>query len=100
MEEDIKIIEECKIMDDTIPHSEHSKRLRKALENLIKGYRELEGKIEKQKHSFIDGYFEGGNNQHNIWVSKIKEIRDKAEVMDYYTLNNVIDDLTKLLGDE
>ena len=29
--------------------------------------------------------------------SKIKEIRDKAEVMDYYTLPDVIDDLNKLL---
>lgn len=32
--------------------------------------------------------------------SKIKEIRDKAECMDYYCLNDVIDDLNKLLGDE
>ena len=47
MEEDIKIIEECKIMDDNIPHSEHSKRLRKAIENLIKGYRKLEGELNK-----------------------------------------------------
>lgn len=30
---------------------------------------------------------------------KIKEIRDKAEVMDYYSLNDVIDDLSKLIGD-
>lgn len=34
-----------------------------------------------------------------ISKDKIKEIRDKAEVMDYYTLNNVIDDLTKVLGE-
>ena len=32
--------------------------------------------------------------------SKIKVIRDKAECMDYYCLNDVIDDLNKLLGDE
>lgn len=38
--------------------------------------------------------------QYCISKSKIKEIRDKAEVMDYYTLNDVIDDLNKLLGDE
>lgn len=29
--------------------------------------------------------------------SKVKEIRDKAEVMDYYTLPDVIEDLNKLL---
>lgn len=32
--------------------------------------------------------------------NKIKEIRDKAEVMDYYTLSDVIDDLNELLGDD
>lgn len=30
----------------------------------------------------------------------IKQIRDKAEVMDYYTLSDVIEDLNKLLGDD
>lgn len=35
-----------------------------------------------------------------IEKSKIKEIRDKAEVMEYYTLPDVIKDLNKLLGDE
>lgn len=30
----------------------------------------------------------------------IKQIRDKAECMDYYCLNDVIDDLNKLLGDD
>lgn len=30
----------------------------------------------------------------------IKEIRDKAEFEDYYTLPNVIDDLNEILGDE
>lgn len=39
-------------------------------------------------------------DERDRWKLKIKEIRDKAEVMDYYTLNNVIDDLTELLGDE
>ena len=46
MEEDIKIIKASKIMSDDIPHSEHSKRLRKALENLIKGYKLLEHRLE------------------------------------------------------
>ena len=44
---------------------------------------------------------EGDNDFDKQFISreKIKEIRDKAEVMDYYTLNNVIDDLSKLIGD-
>lgn len=39
-------------------------------------------------------------DERDRWRKKIKEIRDKAEVMDYYTLPDVIDDLNKLLGDE
>ena len=39
-------------------------------------------------------------NEKYIEKSKIKEIRDKAEVMDYYVLSDVIEDLNKLLGDE
>ena len=39
-------------------------------------------------------------DERDMWRKKIKEIRDKAEVMDYYTLPDVIDDLNKLLEDE
>ena len=39
-------------------------------------------------------------DERDRWRKKIKEIRDKAEVMDYYTLPDVIDDLNKLLGEE
>lgn len=46
---------------------------REKLENLIKGYRELEEKIEKQELSFVKGYTEGGYNQLNVMKSKIKE---------------------------
>lgn len=35
-----------------------------------------------------------------IHKDEIRHIRDKAECMDYYSLNDVIDDLSKLLGDE
>ena len=43
----------------------------------------------------LDLYIKGNY----IPKQKIKEILDKAEVMDYYTLPDVIDDLTKLLED-
>ena len=39
-------------------------------------------------------------DERDRWKRTIKEIRDKAEVMDYYTLPDVIDDLNKLLGEE
>lgn len=39
-------------------------------------------------------------DERDRWRKKIKEIRDKAEVMDYYTLPDVIDDLNKLLEDK
>lgn len=44
----------------------------------------------------LDLYIKGNY----ISKQKIKEILDKAEVMDYYTLPDVIDDLTKLLEAE
>ena len=67
-------------------------------DKLIKENKELKAKIdvsnwhEKSCREIIDSKY--------IPKSKIKEIRDKAEVMDYYMLNDVIDDLNKLLGDE
>ena len=123
MEEDIKILEEWLIqLNELFEKTKiNNTKERKSLENLLKGYRKLEeqndglfelcherfeeiaelhAKIKKQELAFVEGYTEGGYNQLNVMTSKIKEIRDKAEVMDYYTLNNVIDDLTKLLGDE
>lgn len=33
------------------------------------------------------------------YQKEIEHIRDKAECMDYYSLNDVIDDLSKLIGD-
>jgi predicted transcriptional regulator len=48
--------------------------------------------------SIFEDYQEIGKEYFKL-NEKIKEIRDKAEVMDYYTLNDVIDDLTKLIGD-
>ena len=35
----------------------------------------------------------------SISKQKVKEILDKAEVMDYYTLPDVINDLQELLGE-
>lgn len=36
----------------------------------------------------------------SIPKQKVKEILDKAEVMDYYTLSNVIEDLGKILEEK
>ena len=68
--------------------------------------KELEEKIKKQKQltklaqiitdeSLKEALEEFEKDY--IPKSKIKEIRDKAEVMDYYTLPDVIEDLNKLL---
>lgn len=73
---------------------------RKKLENLIKGYRELEKELERIKSLDIYKLVEDYETGQLIPKSKIKEIRDKAEVMDYYVLGDVIDDLNKLLEDK
>lgn len=98
------------------------KRQKEALENLIKAYRELE-ENNRQLEKWLNYYKLGdtaeefeelfGNVpindiekikkyifQNYIPKSKIKEIKNKTEVMDYYTLPDVIDDLNKLLEDK
>lgn len=85
--------------------------------NAIKSYRgkieqlndekiELEDKLKIAVAMLTKGTYPETNIGDNdfdkqfINVKSIKEIRDKAEVMDYYTLNDVITDLSKLIGDE
>lgn len=67
-----------------------------ALENLMKQYRELEERIIQLTNLLCIN----DSDENYIEKTKIKEIRDKAEVMDYYCLSDVIEDLNKLLGDE
>ena len=56
----------------------------------------LRRSCDRKEDSMLDAIHE--NNC--IPKSLIKEIRDKAELEDYYTLPNVIDDLNKVLGEE
>ena len=88
MEEDIKILEEwIEITVGNAPEWVKSDEILKiidykqikAIENLIKGYRELEEKIEKQELAFVKGYTEGGYNQLNVMTSKIKEKIEELE---------------------
>jgi len=65
----------------------------KQLEELVEYLRRS---CDRKEYSMLDAIHE--NNC--IPTSLIKEIRDKAELEDYYTLPNVIDDLNKVLGDE
>ena len=91
MEEDIKILVDLIFEIKKLGVDEEKAQ---AIENLINRVKELE---ENQiwSEATITGL-----KQDFIPKSKIREIRDKAEVMDYYTLGNVIDDLNKLLEDK
>ena len=79
-----------------------------SLRNLIKAYKELEEDNKQLKTRRIIGSIYDVKiedlkdvlSPYYIPKSVIKEIRDKAEVMDYYTLPDVIDDLNKLLEEE
>ena len=64
-----------------------------AMENVLARLKILKNK-EKKLIEVTNLYL------NSVPKSKIIEIRDKAECMDYYCLNDVIDDLNKLLGDE
>lgn len=67
------------------------------IEQMKEDYQILKDDIEGHKVVYVDTpEFE----ENYISKDKIRHIRDKAECMDYYSLNDVIDDLSKLLGDE
>ena len=62
------------------------------------------GRVAPYRHEIIESFKTGITQlkkiiDNSIPKSKIEEIRDKAEVMDYYTLPDVIEDLNKLLGE-
>lgn len=80
----------------------------KAIETVIKSLSTYK-KLVQEKNKIISEYAEEIENWkftkkyvEDNYISKyeIKQIRDKAEVMDYYVLNDVIKDLSKLIGDE
>ena len=66
------------------------------IKQLKEDYQILKDDIEEHNIAYVDTpEFE----EKYISKDKIRHIRDKAEVMDYYSLNDVIDDLSKLIGD-
>ena len=72
------------------------KYLEQKLEQYGLDYQILKDDIEEHNIAYVDTpEFE----EKYISKDKIRHIRDKAEVMDYYSLNDVIDDLSKLIGD-
>lgn len=67
------------------------------IEQMKEDYQILKDDIEGHRIVYVDTpEFE----EKYISKDEIRHIRDKAECMDYYSLNGVIDDLTKLIGDE
>ena len=69
-----------------------------AINNLLSEREQDKARIKEleEKTLLISPYY---IKQNYIPKQKVKEILDKSEVMDYYTLPDVIDDLTKLLED-
>lgn len=53
----------------------------------------------KKVYKTVLNYIKKQRKERTDYKAQIRLIRDKAEVMDYYTLNDVIDDLSKLIGD-
>ena len=98
IEEDIKILEN--LLEEGFEAMCYLEA--QAIKHLIKAYKELEEKWDKDTHKLQNALDLANADKINNYTpkSKIKEIRDKAEVMDYYTLPDVIDDLNKLLEEE
>ena len=79
---------------------------KKQLKEILNNNLELSKKVKKLEtdnktlKKFASEVFNAEDvSKEYIQKKKVKEILDKAEVMDYYTLPDVIDDLTKLLED-
>lgn len=68
----------------------------KAIENILLEREQDKARIKEleEKTLLISPYY---IKQNYIPKQKVKEILDKAEVMDYYTLPDVINDLQELL---
>lgn len=63
---------------------------------------ELEEENKSKQKAYDDCYCEYKHYKQfdSIPKQKVKDVLDKAEVMDYYTLPDVIEDLEKLLEDK
>ncbi len=85
--------------------TEYGRRsIKQNVKKLQKRIKELEEQVK-----ILDEAYAGAIKESKKWFDiahnripkqKIKEILDKAEVMDYYTLPNVIEDLEKLLEEK
>lgn len=63
-------------------------------DKLVERIKELEDRCKSHQKLLYEA---AEVEKNSIPKQKVKEILDKAEVMDYYTLPNVIEDLEKLL---
>ena len=63
-------------------------------DKLVERIKELEDRCKSHQKLLYEA---AEIEKNSIPKQKVKEILDKAEVMDYYTLPNVIEDLEKLL---
>lgn len=70
------------------------------IENLIEELTKVQPSMLSEEGTKLFNTIMDILDERDMWRKKIKEIRDKAEVMDYYTLPDVIEDLNKLLGEE
>ena len=109
IEEDIKFIEkmikEYKTFGDLDnPDYEDTDRIYKAIENILAERESNQEKIKEleEENKRKDTYIKMAKEviENSILKQEVKEILDKAEVMDYYTLPNVVKDLEEILEDK
>lgn len=91
------ILDGIEIDEQVIKSMETTLNLIDKQQKEIENYQILKDDIEGHNIVYVDTpEFE----EKYISKDEIRHIRDKAECMDYYSLNDVIDDLTKLIGDD
>lgn len=92
-------------LDYTWTTEDYRKKIVKAIRTILDLYQQKKKQLERLSSEFAIGKRQYGQlvdelSNNYIGKDKVREVRDKAELMDYYCLVDVIKDLTKLIGDE
>lgn len=108
IEDDIKKLNKFNEYENTVVLSEEALyEIQDAIEHILSEREQDKARIKELEEKNRMLALEGSRVRLDLYIKqnyipkqKVKEILDKAEVMDYYTLPDVIDDLTKLLEAE
>lgn len=104
IEDDIKKLNKFNEYENAVVLSEEALyEIQEAIEHILSEREQDKARIKELERSYFHEKLAKEEVEEllecSISKQKVKEILDKAEVMDYYTLPDVINDLQELLGE-